>query len=331
MRKSQCRNESPEVVIDNTGLRMPKTVTCHVLSADTLTALSNSLLQKDHVGRQGVGEDSHEGFYERKEPSPSYSDSQSSLVLAGLHACGDLSVTMLRAFLECKDIKAVISIGCCYNLLSEEEVASSDSQCGFPMSKGVKSTGLSLGKNSRDLACQSAERWKGMGKDAGLHNFELHAFRAAFQMVLFRYHPEILVTSPAIGRQGKALRRQQHQKMLKSTLQCKETASLPSSFFLDNYKKEGSWTAMKCTETETICNEGSAWDTDALLQGLSFNQSSKSEDTKPDKCSLFQKFSKSGLGRLGLNPLQDSDLVGFWRETEPYAMMTFQDGTRVDR
>jgi hypothetical protein len=29
-----------------------------------------------------------------------------------------------------------------------------ESQCGYPMSSGVKSAGFSLGKSSRDLACQ---------------------------------------------------------------------------------------------------------------------------------------------------------------------------------
>lgn len=56
--------------------------------------------------------------------------------------------------MECKEVKAVVSIGCCYNLLSEEVCESSSSQCGFPMSNGIKSAGLSLGKSSRDLACQ---------------------------------------------------------------------------------------------------------------------------------------------------------------------------------
>lgn len=31
---------------------------------------------------------------------------------------------------------------------------------------------------------QSAERWSSLGEDAGLQNFELHSFRAAFQMVI---------------------------------------------------------------------------------------------------------------------------------------------------
>lgn len=34
------------------------------------------------------------------------------------------------------------------------------------------------------LLYQSADRWRGLGQAAGLHNFELHAFRATFQMVL---------------------------------------------------------------------------------------------------------------------------------------------------
>uniref|UniRef100_A0A5B6ZYY4 Methyltransferase domain-containing protein n=2 Tax=Davidia involucrata TaxID=16924 RepID=A0A5B6ZYY4_DAVIN len=170
---------------EDRNLNMPKTVTCRVLSTDTFKTLSDSLLQKDDLQKanltgKGVGEHSLEGLPDGNVPSCCV-DSKPSLLLAGLHACGDLSVTMLRTFLVCKDVKAVVSIGCCYNLLSEE-VENADSQCGFPMSKGIKSAGLSLGKSSRDLACQSAERWRCLGKDAGLHNFELHAFRAAFQM-----------------------------------------------------------------------------------------------------------------------------------------------------
>ena len=56
--------------------------------------------------------------------------------------------------MDCKEVKAIVSIGCCYNLLSEEGIDKTETQCGFPMSSGVKSAGFSLGKNSRDLACQ---------------------------------------------------------------------------------------------------------------------------------------------------------------------------------
>ncbi|CAM8923427.1 unnamed protein product [Rhodiola kirilowii] len=133
---------------------------------------------------------------------------EASLVLTGLHACGDLSVTMLKSFSECEDIKSVVSLGCCYNLLSEEVLTNSDSQYGFPISNAVKCAGLRLGKCSRDLACQSADRWRNLGDKSGIHNFELHVFRAAFQMVLDKYYPKISSTCPAIGRQGKSLQRQ---------------------------------------------------------------------------------------------------------------------------
>ncbi|XAR56874.1 hypothetical protein NMG60_11037501 [Bertholletia excelsa] len=152
------------------ALNMPKTVTCRVLSTNMLKALSRSSQNK--------------GEYEHSNLSGQVADkgSESPLLLAGLHACGDLSVTMLRTFLGCDEVKAVVSIGCCYNLLSEGGPENFDSQHGFPMSEVTKDAGLLLGKSSRDLACQSAERWRGMERDAGLHNFELHSFRAAFQM-----------------------------------------------------------------------------------------------------------------------------------------------------
>lgn len=48
----------------------------------------------------------------------------------------------------------MVSIGCCYNLLSEEMSSDPGSQCGYPMSYALKSAGSWLGKSARDLACQ---------------------------------------------------------------------------------------------------------------------------------------------------------------------------------
>eukprot|EP00899_Mesostigma_viride_P020066 jgi/Mesvir1/28060/Mv04658-RA.2 len=41
------------------------------------------------------------------------------VLLVGLHACGDLSATMIRMALEWPSVAAIINVGCCYNLLSE--------------------------------------------------------------------------------------------------------------------------------------------------------------------------------------------------------------------
>ncbi|XP_076945787.1 uncharacterized protein LOC143616992 [Bidens hawaiensis] len=206
------------------GVTIPKTVTCLVLSSDMLKTLINS----------------------NDEHKQSTADT-CPMLLTGLHACGDLSVTMLRAFLESQEVKAVVSIGCCYNLLSEEE--DNNALCGFPISKGVKSTGLYLGRTSRDLACQSADRWKVMEKDAGLHNFELHGFRAAFQMLLSRYFPETLTGSPTIGRQGKALRRQQQSSRING-LATNGFSCKPDS------TSENKEDADTCTLFEKFCQSG---------------------------------------------------------------------------
>ncbi|XP_030527032.2 probable methyltransferase-like protein 25 isoform X4 [Rhodamnia argentea] len=164
----------------NTSLLVPKTVTCRVLSTNMLKALSDTLVRED--GQTNLTGEENEELCVKIDSSYG-GGKEDSLVLAGLHACGDLSVTMLKTFVECVEVKAVVSIGCCYNLLSEEGVDNAGMQCGFPMSNGVKSEGLSLGKCARDLACQSAERWRSLEKDDASHNFELHLFRAAFQMV----------------------------------------------------------------------------------------------------------------------------------------------------
>lgn len=296
-------------------LTVPKTVTCRVLSTDMLKAFTNSNdAERQSLIHQDVAAGKHplEGFSESELPSSSYADPVSSLLLTGLHACGDLSVTMLRTFLECKEVKAVVSIGCCYNLLSEEGVEKTDSQCGFPMSKGVKSAGLLLGKSSRDLACQSADRWRSMGKDAGLENFELHAFRAAFQMVLSKHFPEILIKSPTIGRQGKALRRRQQQRMLEPSMHCEETTDSPPLFPRENSNVEGSWPTMKCATSEIGEKKG------RVSNALCYDQVAKRENTKlVEKCLLFEKFCLSGLSRLSLPHTLDIDFAGLWKEVEP--------------
>ncbi|KAI6687063.1 hypothetical protein NL676_023891 [Syzygium grande] len=279
----------------NTSLLVPKTVTCRVLSTDILKALSDTFIHEDGQTNL-IGEDNEELCV--KIDSSYGEGKEDSLVLAGLHACGDLSVTMLKTFVECEEVKAVVSIGCCYNLLSEEGVDNAGMQCGFPMSNGVKSEGFLLGKCARDLACQSAERWRSLEKDDASHNFELHSFRAAFQMVLSKYYPDVLKTSPSIGRQGKALRRQRWRRNLESSV----NSSLQSQRDCEGGP------LVRQVEAKTGGKSGSR-------QG-----GARCEDTLfRDKCLHFEKFNLSGLHRLGLKPLQDINFHAIWKETEPFA------------
>ncbi|XP_043689488.1 protein RRNAD1 isoform X5 [Telopea speciosissima] len=197
-----------------------------------------------------------------------------------------------RTFLECREVKAVVSIGCCYNLLSEEGSENTGPQCGFPMSESAKLAGFSFGKNARDLACQSAERWRNLTRDAALQNFDLHAFRAVFQMVLCRYYPEVWKASPSIGRKGKALRRQQQRRVLESNLRLEEYGQSCSTSDIDSLSPKIS---------------------------SSNNMGEGSQSYTVDKCSLFENFCKSGLCRLGLVPSQEIDFLGVWKEAQHFS------------
>ncbi|KAJ0100819.1 hypothetical protein Patl1_05096 [Pistacia atlantica] len=303
------------------------------MSIDMLRALTNMSLHKDDAEQPKLMLQNNKKLNRRKLKSSGNAESETSLVLAGLHACGDLSVTMLRTFVDCKEVNAVVSIGCCYNLLSEEGFDSAGSLCGFPMSSGIKSANFPLGKSSRDLACQrptsqafllesepqlrvSAERWGSLERDAGVHNFELHAFRAAFQMVLSRYYMEVIVTSPSVGRQGKALRRHQQRRILESCSQCEEN-SCPS---FSQKHSDTTRSSVEIGEPKADDKSASVLDMAALSHENSSNKSIRQESAvSNDKYLLFEKFCQSGLCRLGLKPLDSENLHGIWDKAEPFA------------
>ncbi|XP_058218996.1 uncharacterized protein LOC131329696 isoform X3 [Rhododendron vialii] len=274
--------------LEITKLTMPKTVTCHILSADMLKVLSYSLQRKDdskqsNLVDQVAIEHTH-GTFEGKVPPPP-EGGKCPLLLAGLHACGDLSVSMLR----------------------------------------VQRDGVVLGKMLVFiiLSCMLSAL----------------PFRCILK-VLFRYYPEILTTSPTIGRQGKAFRRQQNQRILESHLQ-HESTGCPNSLSRESSMKKGNCPTMKSSEAGPDNNKGaydidtcidileycgtadlvgSAWGNDGSSHVSSSNQTAKCGEVRPiDKISLFEKFSQSGLHRLGLSCSNEIDFAGLWKETEPFS------------
>lgn len=72
-------------------------------------------------------------------------------VLVGLHACGDLSATMLRLFTELNIFIGLVSVGCCYMKLSSG---------GYPLSTMVHSlSGHQLSYEAKELACHAKEKY----------------------------------------------------------------------------------------------------------------------------------------------------------------------------
>ena len=76
------------------SLNVPKTITCCVLSIDTLKTLVEISLPGDDIEQSRLKGEKKED--QGKLHWSSDANKNPSTVLAGLHACGDLSVTMLK-------------------------------------------------------------------------------------------------------------------------------------------------------------------------------------------------------------------------------------------
>lgn len=70
---------------------VPKTITSHVMSIDALKALTYAAMHESNASELDQGA--------KFQQSSCISENESSIVLAGLHACGDLSVMMLKCVL----------------------------------------------------------------------------------------------------------------------------------------------------------------------------------------------------------------------------------------
>ena len=46
--------------------------------------------------------------------------SRQSVMLTGLHTCGDLATSILKLYTTCPQARLLCNVGCCYNLLSEK-------------------------------------------------------------------------------------------------------------------------------------------------------------------------------------------------------------------
>ncbi|KAJ1959763.1 hypothetical protein GGI12_004166 [Dipsacomyces acuminosporus] len=99
-----------------------------------------------------------------------------SWMLCGLHACGDLSSSVLKTFAESPDAKAVVLVPCCYNHISENRGAGIS---GFPLSEEFQ--GIEFGLNALKAACQATSRWGTKAEDT------MEAFRRNYYRALLHY------------------------------------------------------------------------------------------------------------------------------------------------
>ena len=114
-----------------------------------------------------------------------------NFILTGLHACGDLSSSMLRMFVESKQVHAVISVACCYMKLTTDNndketlhMKPLSSKCGYPMSEYVKSLPAHyLSNKSLRSSCHSIEGYpKRLTED--MKNLKMHCHRAVLEKLV---------------------------------------------------------------------------------------------------------------------------------------------------
>uniref|UniRef100_A0A673JJI4 Ribosomal RNA adenine dimethylase domain containing 1 n=1 Tax=Sinocyclocheilus rhinocerous TaxID=307959 RepID=A0A673JJI4_9TELE len=130
-----------------------------------------------------------------------------SFVLTGLHACGDLSSTLLCHFANCPHVQVITSVACCYMKISTKEnpnppglfqppfssdtVADSCSEYGYPMSDWVRGLpGHQLSYKAREGACHALEDYlHHLREECGL--LRTHCYRAILESIIRAERPDM--------------------------------------------------------------------------------------------------------------------------------------------
>jgi len=117
-------------------------------------------------------------------------------LLAGLHACGDLTPTMMRVFVACPPAVALASVGCCYMKLSRQSDHSNSAvyvnkDPGFPMSMFVsKQPSPVLTWEALEMACHFVDDYKQKLLN-NLPSLRSHVYRCALQEIILDKAPHM--------------------------------------------------------------------------------------------------------------------------------------------
>ena len=119
------------------------------------------------------------------------------LCLAGLHACGMLSVTMFKLWMKSPQIHSVVSVGCCYYKMTQSPDESSESPGSgelctgpFPLSHAVQQLHFNIGKGGLKLACEGIVTWMSKSRSEFDYMVKHTFYRCVAQDALHRLFPE---------------------------------------------------------------------------------------------------------------------------------------------
>ncbi|XP_066539444.1 protein RRNAD1 [Hoplias malabaricus] len=180
--------------------------------AHSLTATTNHLFKEDSVNESPLCTPARTGSEWASAKCSNVCScnkglNSSDFVLTGLHACGDLSATLLRHFVNCPRVKGITSVACCYMKLTTKENPNPPgvvpppltdnikevlhSDYGYPMSEWVR--GLSeyeLSYKAREGACHAIEDYLNrLREESGL--LKTHCYRAALECIIRAERPQL--------------------------------------------------------------------------------------------------------------------------------------------
>lgn len=170
----------------------------------SLSAVTHEHLDKNEVSSatnccQQVQDVHEETTEDDQESFPDF-------VLTGLHACGDLSATLLRHFVKCPLVRGITSVACCYMKITTKDNPTPPGlvQCpgspspvplplefGYPMSSWVESLpGHQLSYKAREGSCHAIEDYvRRLREDSEL--LRTHCYRAMLESFIRDVRPDL--------------------------------------------------------------------------------------------------------------------------------------------
>uniref|UniRef100_A0A8C6LVV6 Methyltransferase like 25B n=1 Tax=Nothobranchius furzeri TaxID=105023 RepID=A0A8C6LVV6_NOTFU len=129
-----------------------------------------------------------ESWEEGVSPDESHLQRSNDFVLTGLHACGDLSATLLRLFVSCPHVRGITSVACCYMKITTKE---SHESFGYPMSSWVRGlSGHQLSYKAREGACHALEDYvRRLREESEL--LRSHCYRAMLETFIRDTRPDL--------------------------------------------------------------------------------------------------------------------------------------------
>lgn len=174
----------------------------HKTKTQGISAVSPDCSDKTGVSSSANGCQQIQDDFE--ETAGANHERSSDFVLTGLHACGDLSATLLRHFVHCPHVRGITSVACCYMKITTEEnpappglvqcpggLCRAPSEFGYPMSARVRGLpGHRLSYKAREGSCHAIEDYvRRLREESEL--LRTHCYRAMLESFIRDTRPDL--------------------------------------------------------------------------------------------------------------------------------------------